>query len=65
MSYRERRVRLTLRRGELCNVLDALESIIEDFEYEGGLNLAEAYIELEARLKQVLRDLDLEGKRAA
>lgn len=39
-------------------LLDSLEEIIESFKYEGGLSLAEDYIDLEEKLRDRLDTFD-------
>lgn len=53
-----RDIRVAFSRHELTDLLDALECIIEDFKYDGGLRLAEDHIALEGRLKERLRRYD-------
>ncbi len=53
-----RKIQLTFTRHDVCNLLDALECIIEDYKYDGGLVLAEDYIALENRLKARLDRYD-------
>lgn len=52
------RITVSFKRNDFCYLLDALEAIIEDFKYDGGLVLAEDYIRLENRLRDRLRSHD-------
>lgn len=52
------RLTMSFKRNDVCYLLDALEAIIEDLKYDGGLILAEDYIRLENRLRTRLRSHD-------
>jgi hypothetical protein len=52
------RLTLSFKRDDVCVLLDALEAVIEDFKYDGGLVLAEDYIRLQNRLRARLRSHD-------
>jgi hypothetical protein len=52
------RISMSFKRNDFCLLLDALEAIIEDFKYDGGLVLAEEYIGLEKRLRDRLDSHD-------
>lgn len=52
------RVSMSFKRNDFCLLIEALEAIIEDFKYHGGLVLAEDYIRMENRLKARLRSHD-------
>lgn len=52
------RITVSFKRNDFCYLLDALEAIIEDYRYDGGLVLAEDFIRLEQRLKDSLRSHD-------
>ena len=52
------RITMSFKRNDLCYLIDALEAIIEDFKYDGGLVLAEDYIRMEERLTKRLRSHD-------
>ena len=47
-----KKLRLEFTRNELGYLVDALEAIIEDFQYDGKLILAEPYLELENRIRE-------------
>lgn len=52
------RISISFKRDDFCLLLDALEAIIEDIKYDGGLILAADYMRLENRLKARLRSHD-------
>jgi hypothetical protein len=54
-----KRISLSVTRHDLIYLLDALEAIIDDYKYDGGLVLAEDYIRMEHRLRERLRSHDL------
>lgn len=58
------RLSISLKRNDFCLLIDALESIIEDFKWDGGLVLADEYVRMEARLKARLRSHDLRRSHA-
>lgn len=45
-----RTYRVSFTRNELSHLDDALDAIIEEFQYDGGLRLAESYMELQNRV---------------
>jgi hypothetical protein len=59
----EPRIRITLKRNQVAHLIDACESVIEEFKYDGGLYLAEDYIELHERLTEWLHEFDRSGRR--
>jgi hypothetical protein len=61
-----KRLRVTLTRDEVCRAMDALESVIEYYEdNEGWGNIPREYVDLREKLRGLLQDFDLRGKRAA
>jgi hypothetical protein len=52
------RITMSFKRNDFCLLLDALEAIIEDFKYHGGLELAEEYIRMDNRLLARLQSHD-------
>jgi hypothetical protein len=46
--------RPSLTRNELSLLLDGMESVIEEFKYHGGLELAEEYIDMAERLRRLM-----------
>ena len=51
---RPKKYRPTFTRNELSHLLDGLEAVIEEFKYDGGLNLAEGYVRLAERLRRMM-----------
>lgn len=51
---RSKRYRPTFTRNELSLLLDGMNAVIEEFKYDGGLNLAEEYIRLAERLRKLM-----------
>lgn len=45
---------MSFTRNDVAHLLDGLEAVIDEFKYDGGLNLAEDYIRLADRLRKRL-----------
>jgi hypothetical protein len=58
-------MRVRLDRDELVTLIYALEAVIEGYQYDGGLVLAEKEMALKAKLDRWNRDYCLHGKRHA
>lgn len=53
-----RPTRISFSRAELVDLVNALEAVIEEFKYDGGLVLAEREMQLYERLLLLLRKHD-------